>query len=82
MKRIKKIEPRIDPWGNPILKGLSEDLALLIVVCDFLSSRNDLSHLIDLPRMRALFVDRNTDSLVWIIMSNFLLMLEKRDIGW
>ena len=48
MKRIKKIEPNIDPWGTLVLIGLSEGLAFLIVVCCFLSSRNDLSHLFEL----------------------------------
>ena len=48
MKRIKKIGPNIDPWGTLILTGLSEDLALLIVICCLLFSRNDLNHLFDL----------------------------------
>ena len=32
MKIIKRIGPNIDPWGTSVLIGLSEDLALLIVV--------------------------------------------------
>ena len=48
MKRIKIIELNIDPWGTPILKGMSEDLVLLVAVYCFLSSRNDLNHLSDL----------------------------------
>ena len=48
MKRIKIIEPNIDPWGTPILIGMSEDLVFLIAVCSFLSSKNDLNHLSDL----------------------------------
>ena len=45
MKRIKGIGANIDPWGTPILIVLSKELVLLIVVCCFLSSRNDLNHL-------------------------------------
>ena len=26
MKRVKRIKPNIDPWENPALAGLSEDL--------------------------------------------------------
>ena len=51
MKRIKITGPNIDPWGTPIIIGLSEDLALLIVVCCFLSSKDDLTHLFDLSRI-------------------------------
>ena len=51
IKRIKRIGSNIDPWGTPILISLSEDLVLLIVVCCFLPSRNDLSHLFDLSRI-------------------------------
>ena len=51
MKRIKRIGLNINPWGTPILTSLSEDLVLLIVVCYFLPSRNDLSHLFDLSRI-------------------------------
>ena len=49
MERIKRIGPNINPWG---LKVQSGDLVLLIVVWCFLSSRNDLSHLFDLSRIR------------------------------
>ena len=48
IKRIKRIGPNIKPLGNPILISLSEDLVFLMVVCCFLPSRNDLSHLFDL----------------------------------
>ena len=41
MKIIKTIEANIDPWVTPILIGLSEDRALLILVCCFLSPMND-----------------------------------------
>ena len=51
MKRIKQIGPNVDPWGTPILIGSSKDLALLIVVCCFLTSSNDLKHLFDLSCM-------------------------------
>lgn len=49
MKIIKRIGPNIDPWEAPILTGLSENLALLIVVCCFQSSRKDLNYLFNLP---------------------------------
>ena len=49
MKIIKRVGPNIGPWEALILTGLSEDLALLIVVCCFQSSRKDLNHLFDLP---------------------------------
>ena len=39
MKRIKRIGLNIDPCRTLILPGLSEDLALLIVICCLLSSR-------------------------------------------
>ena len=48
---IKRIGPNINPCGTPILTSLSEDLVLLIVVCYFLPSMNDLSHLFDLSRI-------------------------------
>ena len=48
MKSIKRIGRNINPWGTPMLIGLSKDLYLLIVACCFQSSRNDLNHLFDL----------------------------------
>ena len=43
MKRIKRIGPTMDPWRTPVFLVLSEDLALLKLVCYFLSTRNDLN---------------------------------------
>ena len=46
-EKNKENGPNIDPWGTPILIGLSEDVALLKVICCFLSSRNDINHLLN-----------------------------------
>ena len=46
-EKNKENGPNIDPWGTPILIGLSEDVALLKVICCFLSSRNNINHLLN-----------------------------------